>query len=264
MQDDYFNVEALSASGAKLLLKSPAHYRYWKDNPKKATPAMVFGTVVHAMVLEPHRDLSQLYAVKTLNWATKEGKEEKARLEAYGLPVISQDDEDRALRVRDAFWSNSFIKELMQGAECETSHQWRGYSSHVPCKAGVDAFTADHIIDLKTCLDASPEGFAAQIRRFNYDLQAAHYLDALVDKDVHSFVFVAVETQPPYAVAAYTLDYDTLMNGHRRMDRVAAIYKKCLETDEWPAYQDDNKAIRVLSVPTYQNDMPDDIEAEDF
>ena len=79
MQNDYFDIEALSASGAKLMLKSPAHYRYWKDNPKDPTPAMTFGTIVHALVLEPHRDISKLYAVKTMNWTTKEGKEEKAQ-----------------------------------------------------------------------------------------------------------------------------------------------------------------------------------------
>lgn len=264
MQNDYFDIEALSASGAKLMLKSPAHYRYWKDNPKDATPAMTFGTIVHALVLEPHRDISKLYAVKTLNWTTKEGKEEKAYLESLNLPIISKSDEDRALAVRDSVWRSSFIKDLMKGAVIESNQQWQGYSNLCPCKAGIDAYTDNHIIDLKTCLDASPEGFAAQIRRFNYDLQAAHYLEAMVHEDIHSFVFVAVETQPPYAVAAYTLDHDTLMRGFKRMDRIAQVYKNCLDTGQWPSYELEAKGIQVLSLPTYEKGLDADIEAEDF
>ena len=261
MQDDYFNVEALSASGAKLLLKSPAHYRYWKDNPKEPTPAMVFGTVVHALVLEPQRDLSNVCAIKTLNWTTKEGKEEKANLEASGLPIISQFDLDRAYRVRDAVWSMKQCEDLLTGCSIEENVQWTGYSSLVNCKAGIDAIGNNHIIDLKTCMDASPEGFAAQIRRFKYDLQAAHYLEAAVERDIHSFVFVAVETQPPYAVGIYKLDDNTLIRAFRSMDRIAATYKKCLETNYWPSYQSD---ITELVIPSFEKIDEDTIEAEDF
>ena len=72
--DQYFALEALSASGAKLLRKSPLHYRADQFKARQPTPAMIFGTVVHRLVLEPERPA---FAVKYLNWASKEGKAER-------------------------------------------------------------------------------------------------------------------------------------------------------------------------------------------
>ena len=95
MENNYFKLEALSASGAKLLARSPAHYKAAMEMSRTPTPAQIFGTVVHSMVLEPHKTHSDLFSVKELNWTTKEGKEEKAKLEKIGLPIISVADLDR-------------------------------------------------------------------------------------------------------------------------------------------------------------------------
>lgn len=55
MHDDYFKIEALSASGAKSLLASPAQYRHERDNPRADTDDFRFGRLTHCLVLEPHR-----------------------------------------------------------------------------------------------------------------------------------------------------------------------------------------------------------------
>ena len=115
MDTDYFRLEALSASGAKLIAKSPLHYRAAMDTPKSSTPAQVFGTVVHAMILEPHKSHADLFSVKELNWTNKEGKAEKEKLERIGLPIISAADLDKALRMRDAVWANLHAAKLLTG-----------------------------------------------------------------------------------------------------------------------------------------------------
>jgi hypothetical protein len=265
MQNDYFSIEALSASGAKELLRSPAHYRYWKDNPKEPTAAMVFGTLVHALILEPHRNISDVVSIKQLNWTTKEGKAEKEQLQKLGLPVVSQQDADRALRLRDAVFSHQQAAELLQAPNSlyETSYTWKGYSANVECKAGVDAVSDAGIVDLKTTIDASPDGFARRIRSLNYHLQAAHYIDGMshIDGLMHSFTFVAVETSPPYAVACYQLDRNALSAGYAAMDRVASVYARCLATGEWPAY---SSGFSVLSLPHLSEMDSVAVDAEDF
>ena len=263
MQNDYFSLEALSASGAKELLRSPAHYRYWKDNPKEPTAAMVFGTLVHALILEPHRNIGDVVSIKQLNWTTKEGKAEREELQKLGLPIVSQQDADRALRVRDAVLDHEQAKELLAGTTCEKNYQWTGYTSKVACKAGVDAVGPAGIIDIKTTIDASPEGFARRIRALNYHLQAAHYIDGVshVDGVMHSFTFIAVETAPPYAVACYQLDRNALSAGHATMDRIASVYARCLATGEWPAY---SSGFSVLSLPNISAVDGVVEDAEDF
>lgn len=263
MQNDYFSIEALSASGAKELLRSPAHYRYWKDNPKEPTAAMVFGTLVHAMVLEPNRSIYDVVSIKQLNWTTKEGKAEREELLRIGKPVVSQQDADRAYRVRDAVWAHEEAASLLTGAACEKSYTWTGYTARVNCKAGVDAIGSRGIVDVKTTIDASPDGFARRIRSLNYHLQAAHYIDGLsnVDGVMHSFTFIAVETSPPYAVACYQLDRNALSAGYAAMERIAKVYADCLATGEWPAYP---SRSTVLSLPNLSDMDMVSVDAEDF
>ena len=71
---DYFAVPALSASLAKKLAISAAHGREFMLNPPKQTPAMAFGTAVHATILEPHRQDVFVVRPDDLDRRTKDGK----------------------------------------------------------------------------------------------------------------------------------------------------------------------------------------------
>lgn len=48
----YHASEGVSSTDLKHIMKSPAHYRYWKDNPVEDTSALLFGRAVHKYVLE--------------------------------------------------------------------------------------------------------------------------------------------------------------------------------------------------------------------
>lgn len=263
MDTDYFKLEALSASGAKLIAKSPAHYKAAMEQSRTPTPAQVFGTVVHAMILEPHKSHADLFSVKELNWTTKEGKAEKERLERIGLPIISASDLDKALRMRDSVWASPHAASLLTG--CKTEHQttWTGYDAKVPCKAGIDAIGPAGIVDLKTTIDASPDAFVRAIRSYGYYMQAAHYIDGIAEKEgaIAPFTFIAVEKQPPYAVACYTLDQAALNAGWSAMNRIAKIYSDCIASGVWPGYE--GKSIE-LSIPINLDAATADLELEDF
>ena len=264
MEDDYFKLEALSASGAKLIARSPAHYKAAMEMQRTPTPAQVFGTVVHAMILEPHKSHASLFSVKELNWTTKEGKLEKERLESIGLPIISAADLDKALRMRDAVWAHSHAAELLTGCRTEVEATWIGYEVKVRCKGGIDAIGSSGIVDVKTTIDASPEAFAKAIKQYGYYMQAAHYIDGVaeIEGGIAPFTFIAVEKQPPYAVACYTLSNDSLAAGWSAMNRIAKIYSDCISTGIWPGYE--GKSIE-LSIPiNLDTAVVADLELEDF
>lgn len=257
MEDaEYFALEALSASGAKLLKKSPLHYYADRQKPRSPTPAMVFGTVVHRLALEPEKPA---FAVKRLNWASKEGKAEKAELEATGLPILSEADGDRALAIRDMLWRDAQIAELLKGAETEVAMTWEQHG--VRCKAKADAINGEYLLDLKTCIDASPRGFQRAVAEFSYWLQSAWYLDgyeATRGKPALDFLFIAVESQSPHAVGVYRLDHAAISAGRREMKRMAALYADCLKTNRWPGY---SRATTTLSVPSWAMPADEWIEA---
>jgi len=264
MDTDYFKLEALSASGAKLIAKSPMHYKAAMEMQKTSTPAQIFGTVVHAMILEPHKSHASMFSVKELNWTTKEGKAEKEKLERIGLPIISVADLDKALRMRDSVWANAHAASLLTGCETEQQTTWTGYDAQVPCKAGIDAFGPAGIVDLKTTIDGSPDAFARAIRSYGYYMQAAHYIDGVAETTggIAPFTFIAVEKQPPYAVACYTLSNDSLAAGWSAMNRIAKIYSDCIASNVWPGYE--GKSIE-LSIPINLDVATiADLELEDF
>lgn len=249
--NQYFALEALSASGAKLLRKSPLHYKADRLKSRQPTPAMVFGTVVHRLALEPERPA---FVVKRLNWASKEGKLERERLEATGLPILSEADGDRAMAIRDALWSDARIAEMLEAATKEQAMLWQQHG--VNCKAKADAIGDGIIIDLKTTLDAGPQEFARSIAAFGYHRQAAWYLDgyqAIKGERASDFIFIAVESNAPHAVALYRLDAASIAAGRLEMARAAAVYRECLATGEWPGYQRD---LTTLSLPQWA--MPAD------
>lgn len=244
--EEYFALEALSASGAKLLKKSPLHYRADRDRPRQPTPAMVFGTVVHTLALEPGKPA---YSVKTLNWASREGRIERQKLESQGLPILTQADADRAEAIRDALHTDKRIAGYLTGATVETPLQWEQHG--VKCKAKPDAVVDGIILDLKTCVDASPAGFARSVAQFSYHMQAAFYIDgyaATHKSGARDFIFIAVESAAPHAVGLYRLDDAALAAGRREMRRAAELYRDCMQTGNWPGYAWD---VTTLSLPAW-------------
>jgi PDDEXK-like domain of unknown function (DUF3799) len=244
---EYFATEALSASGAKQLLISPAHYRASRDNTQTPSPAMVLGTITHQMILEP--DQPPRYSVRRLNWATKEGKAEREELEALRLPIISEQDHERVLNMQRAVLEHPVTGAMVKAIE-RREHALMWDQHDVKCKAKYDAITRrGNIIDLKTAVDASPVGFAKAIGNFKYHLQAAHYIDGLKIAEPEAegrFQFVVVESNPPHAVAVYELDAAAINAGALMMKRAARIYKDALANNRWSAFPN---SIVTLSLP---------------
>jgi hypothetical protein len=93
-------------------------------------------------------------------------------------------------------------------------------------KARPDCFTEDAILELKTTQDVRPAAFARTRRRFGYDLQAAHYVDAVRRLTGHAptFSYIAVEPRAPYYVWVHTLGAADLDRAAEELDLVRSRY----------------------------------------
>lgn len=242
----YHAVEALSASGAKKILRSPAHYKLERDQPSEPTPAMRFGSAVHAAVLEPESFEAEVMRSPKFDRRTKEGKAaaEEFEAQAVGRLVLSGDDFDRCLRVRDAVLAHPAAQRLLSGTVRELSLFWTDAKFDVPCKGRFDAYGRDShrgLVDLKTTQDASPDAFGRTIANFLYHLQAAFYFSGaehVIGKTPAFFAFIAVETEPPHAVACYVLDNAHLLAGARLAEEALSRYQQALQSGIWPGYGD--------------------------
>lgn len=247
---DYHKVEALSASGAKLLMRSAAHWRAAQEQPMRQTPNMLLGTVVHGLVLEPETFANEIAVAPKFDKRTTFGKKaaEEFEANASGKLVVDEEMHDRARRIADAVRNHAFVKEeLTDDGASEVTFFWEQYG--LPCKARMDYVRGSSIFDLKTCQDASPEGFARQIANFSYHAQAAHYMAGYRETsgwDADRFVFIAVETEPPYATGVYMLDPPALQSGRTMMEIAAARYAQARQGGTFAGYAEE---VIELSLP---------------
>ena len=248
---DYHAIDALSASGAKHLLRSPAHYLAQKEKPMEPTAAMRLGTAVHTMILEPEKADIEIARAPKVDKRTKVGKEtlELFERENAGKLILDADVYDKAAAIADAVAKHPVASKLLTDGQAETSMLWEAHNG-IPCKARFDYYKGDGIIDIKTTQDASPDAFARSIAGFKYHAQAAHYLQGyreVTGWDADHFTFIAVETEAPYAIGIYTLDEASLMSGRILMEKAALAYRTAQEPASWQGYSPNPMTISVPS-----------------
>lgn len=258
--DVYHSIEALSSSGCKMLLRSPAHYRYAKDNPTPPTESMLLGTAVHAAILEPDvfhsgyvtapadapkRPTSAQLGAKNPSDKTLAAIAFWQRFDAEneGKVVLDTEDATKVQHMVSAVKNHEAAAFLLQAGKSESSIFWldKTYDDEgVPCKARFDWLRDDKIcVDLKTCLDASPEGFGRAVASLSYHVQAAHYwsgCEHVFNESPRSWVWVAVESVAPYGVGVYVAEPNHLLAGMRLQRAAMERYRHGLKTGYWKNY----------------------------
>jgi exodeoxyribonuclease VIII len=249
----YHEIEAMSSGGVKTMLRSPSHFRLMRDGKSKPpNDPMRLGSAVHEGVLEPATFAERVACAPNCDKRTKEGKALWAEFNACndGRLVLSLPDFERARRCVDAVLEHTAARALLEGARRELSLFWNDGKFQVPCKARFDIFNGG-IADLKTCVDASPEKFSRTIAEYGYHIQGWHYYSGAehaLGTSPEFFAFIAVESEPPFAVAVYRLDRPSLLAGADLVDEALARYKTCLEQGSWPGYK---PTIETINVPRW-------------
>ena len=251
--ETYFATEAMSQSGAKKMLQSPQHYRLERDTAGEPTQGMQQGTAVHLAVLEPDEFTRRVLELPEVNKRTNAGKDELASFKAAhpGALFLSAADYANALACRDAIHAHRGAAYLIHGGQFESSMFWNDAQFGVPCKARMDVLNHGGIIDLKKTQNASPEDFAKSMANYAYHVQAAHYISGhehLLNESPRFFAIVAVEWEPPHAVACYVIGQASVMAGRHLMDKALARYRDALQSGTWPGYSDQ---ITTLDVPAW-------------
>jgi exodeoxyribonuclease VIII len=255
--EEYFSIDAASNSGLKLIAQSPLHFMDSKINPKAPTEAMIFGTAVHSAILEPELFAESIVVLpydrpnrpssRQIN-AKKPSAETLAAIDWWadfdrvnaGKSVIDTKTYAKVLAVRSAVMNNPDAAAILNDGDAEQAVFWIDEDTGVECKARMD-FIGSCIADVKTTNDASANEFRRTIGSYRYHVQAAFYLDGLFAADNSiphntAFKFIAVEKEPPFAVAVYWLGRESTELGRRIYKRDLNAYAMCKALNSWPGY----------------------------
>ena len=253
--NDYLALDRFNPSSAKLILRSPDHYRHHRDHPPAETPALRVGKATHALALEGRAAFDRAFTVAPeCDRRTKEGKALWADFTAAseGRTVLTAGESEQVESMAAGLLAHPLVPALIEGGTPELSLIWDDPETCAPCKGRADLarLEAGAILDLKTTLDASPTAFARSVVSFGYSTQAAAYLSgaAVLGADVRDFIILAVEKAPPFAVGIYRLPDAALELGRRRWREACGLYVQCLESGRWPGYPE---GITELTLPSW-------------
>ena len=270
----YYGDAALSQTVAKAGERSRAHMKAAIDrNDDEPSDAQLVGSLTHHFVLTPNAPLDHL-AIKPdgMTFASKEGKAWKKEQIEAGKQIVTGAQIGKSLGIAKAIAAHPDCRAIFANGKPEVSLfgdmplDWREGDVHpsVRVKARIDwlPIGSNALCDVKTCTDArtgelGDDGFSNHVFKWGYHIQASWYIDLwnlLNPQDRReTFVLIAVEKDPPYAVCPYELSsagedgtdgYIEL--GRKKYRALLDMYYDCVTTGVWPAYP---TGIRVLNPP---------------
>jgi hypothetical protein len=262
---DYHDKEIfphISSSDVKTVLsKSLLH---WAGQERKESIAFDIGKAVHAMILEPEKDL---VVRGPEDRRGSKWKDAKAKAEKDGKVLLTEKDFDTCMAMAtNAFMHCDFLKETVYSPQfvAEASIFTTCSKTGVDVKVRPDGLImpsteggAPYIIDVKTTTDASPEGFHKEIRRYNYDVQIAFYLHAMQEAGLpcKTMYLIAVEKNAPYVTTVHELSELHLKHAEKRMlatlEKIGNAMRTGEFTTDWPD-------VNQVFLPAW---MEDQIEA---
>ncbi|UXC37461.1 PD-(D/E)XK nuclease-like domain-containing protein [Cupriavidus gilardii] len=242
------------------IAQSPAIAYARHIDPNRPAPreraGQLEGQLAHCAVLEPD-EFGKRYAVGpgVSTKAVKAWKEFEAALPA-GVVGIKPEQYEVAMRQAESVRALPEIRDALAHGAAEVSAFWIDAATGVQCRCRPDwvhdcGDAGVILLDLKTYSDASPAEFRRQVARKRYHVQDAFYSDgyaAASGLPVLGFVFVAVETEYPFAASALMLDDIAKDTGRALYRRDLATYAECMRTAAWPGYSDQ---IEIISLPAW-------------
>lgn len=271
MSSEQYHGDHLSYSKTNLsnLSTSPLAMDFARKNPE-SKPAWDRGTATHTLVLQPEvweRDI----AVMPPDIKVRRGKAWDEFAAAHrGMTIITQDDHDAVVAMRDSLWANPLTRKLFTASgAAEASVFWNlsfsydedlgwnrqglGEKEHIiTLKCRPDFLPGNFtVIDLKTTSKITADAFSRDAYNYHYHWSAYLTLTGLeaATGDVYDqYVFACVENKPPYDVATFYLPQAEMDLAREQVEEVLPKLVQCDYTGMWPGQPVE---IQPLRFPAY-------------
>jgi exodeoxyribonuclease VIII len=257
---DYLAEPALSKHALDALHRSPMEYRLQQDGllTVEQSPAMLFGSLLHGLVLEDRQD----WITPPATYPSEKGEKPwtmaanycKAWRDEQTMPIVSREDEGVLLGVAESVRKDPLASQLLTGGHAEVS-MFAEYDGR-PCKGRADYLNTHcgYFVDLKTTTDASTAAFSREIVNRRYEVQFALYwkLLAVLGYKILDTYFIAVEKTEPYRVNVRKLKSSALEVGQQELDADLELLETCERTNTWPGLSGKGPGIAEIDIPLWK------------
>lgn len=242
-------------------LKSIYHAKNGSSSIAMSTADM--GTAVHAIVLEPEKEIVRCGPETRRGNAWKEAY---AEAEAEGVTLLPEKEYHQVFDIAHALLKHPEAKDILTADDkiCEASIFVKHPETGLDLKVRPDIFVPSMgvMADVKTTQSSVPSAFARQVFSYGWHIQGAFYkmCAELAGWEVDSFAFLSVEKERPYTAQVHYLSPEVLDHGARIVERVLQQIASCEETQEWTPFWGTHS---VIELPGWMAQHDNDEEIND-
>lgn len=267
---EYRAVPALSYSGAKTLMRSPALFAYELEHGRPDKKEFDVGHATHAVLLGSGAPVAVAIDPKTgepfRDWKTKAAREFAAEARERGETPLLQHQSDAVDAMTGAVHAHPLAGKLFEPGRGlpEVSVFWDDDATGAPQKARLDWLIVENddgrpeVDDLKTCTDVRRAPLMRHILEHSYHWQGPHYVDgglAAHGVDGVLWRWVFVEKDPPHLVRVLEPDAEMWAAGRRFIGEARRRYAAFLERGAGIDYP----TADLVGLPRYAATDPEDL-----
>lgn len=135
-------------------------------------------------------------------------------------------------RMLDVMRADALFCRLMATAQVEMAQLWDDEPTGLPCKARIDMRVPDErlIVDVKTTSARSQNDFISNCYSYDYDRQAAFYLDGCrqAGERADQFIILGIQKQKPHDLYVVEVAADSIFldYGRRKYQRLLRSWQE--------------------------------------
>ncbi len=229
----------------KLLRQSPlhaymSHPRLNQFHEPENKRCFDIGKAVHSVLLGAGAEIVEVYADDYRTNAAKDYRDEI--YEEGKVPLLSKEREQVLQMVKSAIHQLKHHPEgqyFLGDGYSEQTAIWKERGIYHRSRNDRITLQRGMIFDYKTTgQSAHPDEFTRKIDNLDYDLSAAHYIEA--ERQLHGsepeYRFIAQEDRFPFALSVIALTGPYLEVGRMKRARALSYAEWCLKHNKWPGY----------------------------
>lgn len=269
----------LSATQIKYARQSPKHFNYYINGkmPKVDGAHFGFGNAFELALLAPDEYLQKVAVLPDAEWVDSLKDEYKSPrstnkykalhdefMSANKGKYIIADTGEHSFETIEEMLSSCYQDKIIQGLIKNTEYQlslfWTDEETGLNLKTRPDFCKRKKnvIVNVKTILDGSPDGFMRELVKYDYPLQAMMEITGCLRtgamEQVDNYFWLVVEKVAPYNATIYEFEQEDIARVSDTLAFTLSRIKKSQEQNLFPGYTDlamNEYGIMTAKIPTW-------------